>query len=74
MAKTNRVELYRKISGDEGNLMFFDSENSRFHVAGDFPWYDFKLANPVICKGMQRGQNRKLKRTQLKKGFKLERL
>ena len=41
-------------------------------MAQDFCWDGFKRLNPAICKGLRKGQSRMLKRTQLKKGFKLE--
>lgn len=42
--------------------------------AKEFCWNGFKRLNPAICKGLRRGQTRKLKRTQLKNGYKLERI
>ena len=38
----------------------------------NFCWKEFKRINPTICKGLRPGETRKLKRTQLKNGFKLE--
>lgn len=66
MAKIEIIELKRylhvlcKLSGK--------------YWAKEFCWAGFKRINPAICKGLRQGQTRKLKRTQLKNGYKLERL
>lgn len=40
----------------------------------DFCWEKFRVFGPVLCRGLRKGQKRKLKLTQTKKGIKLERL
>ena len=64
-AKTRLIVLHRKYTAmctlTVGRTM-----------AQEFCWDGFKRLNPAICKGLRKGQSRMLKRTQLKKGFKLE--
>jgi len=71
MAKTQIVELYRKLSNNECCLWFYEDG---VPLKTEYCWKGFKRTNPVLCRNMRPGQNRKLKRTQLKNGFKLERL
>jgi len=66
--KTQIVELYRNRCQDECHLDYVEGEGYR-----SFCWRIFEAINPEICKGLRRGQTRKLIRTQLPKGFKLER-
>lgn len=67
MAKTQIVKLQRA-KGPNWCLLDFENGSRR-----GFCWDAFKEFNPVICRNLRGGQTRKLKRTQLKKGFKLER-
>ena len=64
-AKTRLIVLHRYNSVRRCKL-------SGKYWAQDFCWDGFKRLNPAICKGLRKGQKRMLKRTQLKKGFKLE--
>lgn len=68
MAKTQIIELYRYLSGRDCYLLY-----GRGRGTYAFCWVEFRRINPVISKGLRRDQTRKLKRTQLKNGFKLER-
>lgn len=71
MAKTQKAELSR-INGKA--ILYFKDKNEDYIAFRSFCWGAFKRINPVISKGLRNGQTRKLKRTQLKNGFKLERI
>lgn len=65
MAKKDEVELVRNGGVNWCYLSFPEG------IRG-FCWNTFKKVAPALCKGLRKGQTRKLIRTQLKKGFKLE--
>lgn len=72
MAKTTEIYLNR-YKENLCYLMNVHVYQQRDWKTNDFCWIEFKRENPMICKGLRKGQIRKLKRTQLKNGFKLER-
>lgn len=70
MAKTQIVEMER--GRNTSNRWSFVHLRANDQESISFCWAMFRKINPVICKGLRVGQTRKLKRTQLKNGFRLE--
>lgn len=69
MAKTIKVELRRNNYGENTCDLYFPNIDV---ITLDFCWEKFKKIARPLCKGLRRGQIRKLKLTHLKKGIKIE--